>query len=224
MGAVLAFAPDYDTPGIYDATREFLPSALRFVRFHGGTAANLYTFPSTGPMPRRREPIAKVLAAVTAPIEKLAFFCHGWRSGLQCGYGVDNVQNLASFVVTRCTVDAYVLLYACNTGADGEGPDSGPAGDGGFADQLRDTCEAQGRRVTVFGHTCRGVASSNPYARAFRPGMGGKGGEWYVDPKAPHWPKWVRALHEPMSTLCWRFPFMTSEQIRAELTAPPLVA
>jgi hypothetical protein len=187
-------------------------------------------FPSALPLPQRR---AACVAAIqkSTQLDVLAFFCHGWRDGLQAGFTRSNVLALARLIAMHGDPDAHVLLYACQTGRDGDAQEAddrepGPGGDGGFADALRDACEVLGRRITVMGHTTSGGSTVNPFARYFAPGCGGLGGHWYVEPESQLWQAWVRALRDPRSTLRYRFPFMSTAEIADELggDAGPLVA
>jgi hypothetical protein len=175
----------------------------------------------------RRATCNAALRALRMPIDTLAMFCHGFRRGVQAGYLLGNVGELAELLALHMKPDGWVLLYACDTGRD-EDEDTkderlpGPGGDGGFADALRDACEQHGLRVSVMGHTTRGHCTENPNVRRFLPGLGGKGGEWYVDPdpgKSPFFRRWSRALRDPKGTLRYRFPFMSPAEIQAELQA-----
>jgi hypothetical protein len=229
MGGILAFVPDKDTPGKADVSGAFYPEALKFVRHHGGISADVRRFPSTGPLEQRRAAIAKVLRENGPTLTALAFFCHGFRHGIQAGYTKSTVLSLASFVATRCTTQSHVILYACDTGRDSDEDTQddrapGPGGEGGFADALRDACEALNRQTTIVAHTTRGHATTNPHARFFKPGTGGVGGEWFIEPGSRWWPKWRTELYAPFSTLRFRFPFMTPEAIQHELSGPLKVA
>jgi hypothetical protein len=230
---MLCFVPAQNTTGKSDMSGAFLPEARAFARHHG-----LYPelvvrrFPAAAPIPKRRAACVEAFSTAQQPLDLVAFFCHGWRDGLQAGFLRANVLVLARMMGMHARLDAHVLLYACETGRDSDAEtdddsEPGPGGDGGFADELRDACEALGRRVTVAAHATAGHCSQNPYARRFAPGAGGRGGEWYVEPLSPLWRLWVRALRDPRSTLKFRFPMMTPAEIAVELgggAGGPLVA
>jgi len=225
MGPILAFAPDADTPGRHDVSGAFLPEALQFLRLHDPSSLPVRRFPAAGPLDERRVAVKHALrerAEQGAPLLKtLAFFSHGFRTGLQCGYLSSNALKLAQLVKLYCKPGGYVVLYACDTGRDSDMDTEddrmpGPGGEGGFADALRDACDALNCQTSVVAHATRGHCTMNPHVRIFRPG--GYGGEWYVDPgDAALFLRWRKALHS-ISTLRFRFPFMTSEAIRDELT------
>jgi hypothetical protein len=223
MGPTLVFVPDRNRPNVFDATGAFWPEAQHYCLAHRVTPAPIVKFPAVSTiMAARREPVLRALAAVRVPLETIAFFCHGYRDGLQAGFARADVVRLSQAIAMHSSFDAYVLLYACDAGRDGDDAriddtQPGPGGDGGFADYLRDTLEQMGRRVTVVGHATAGHCTMNPYARRFAPGTGGKGGTWYVEPGSPLWARWVRALKEPNSTLRFRYPRMSSEAIAEEL-------
>jgi hypothetical protein len=230
---VLCFVPDANTPGRSDTSGAFLPEARAFARHHGVNPEHVVRrFPAALPIQKRRAACVAAFDTCDQPLDAVAFFCHGWRDGLQSGFLRANVLVLARLMGMHARLDAHVLLYACDTGRDADletddDIESGPGGDGGFADELRDACEALGRRVTVMAHTTRGATTINPYARRFAPGCGGRGGEWYVEPEGPLWRLWVRALRDPRSTLKFRFPMMTPAEIAVELgggAGGPLVA
>lgn len=229
MGGVLCFVPDRNSPGKHDATGAFWPMAQAFVRETKADPAAIQRFPASEPLGARRMFCATALRGFGAPIGTLAFFCHGYKTGLQAGYQLSTVLSLGRLIAQYCEPDAYVLLYACDTGRDDDADTAderaaGPGGDGGFADELRDICEGLGRRITVMGHSTRGHCVENPYARRFRPGAGGRGGEWYVEPGSTAWTAWTRALKDPRDTLRFRFPRMGTGAICRELLTKPGVA
>lgn len=223
MGPTLIFVPDADRPPLQDASKVFWPEAARFCNAHQVAPNSVVKFPALHKlMVLRRQPVLHAIESAKRQLETIAFFCHGYRDGLQSGIARADVVRLSAAIARYATLDAYVLLYACDAGRDGDDiriDDTlpGPGGDGGFADYLRDTLEALGRRVTVMAHAKAGHATYNPHARRFAAGTGGKGGQWYVEPDSPLWGRWVRALREPTSTLRYRFPRMTSAAIAEEL-------
>jgi len=230
---MLCLVPDQNTVGKSDATGAFLPEARAFARCHGQNPdAIIARFPARELFLRRRAVCVRAIESA-APLDVLAFFCHGWRDGLQAGWQRNTILHLARTLAQQAARDAHVVLYACDTGRDvdearEDDREPGPGGDGGFADELRDACEALGRQVTVVGHATPGHCTWNSYARRFVPGCGGRGGQWFVEPASPLWLAWVRALREPRGTLRYRFWGMTPAEIAAELGGSegsgPLVA
>lgn len=225
MGGTLVFMPDANLPGKHDATGAFWPMAREFIRATKPQSASVQRFPAVAPLGRRRVFCINSARTFGTPIDTLAFFCHGYKTGLQAGFQLSTLSSLARLIVEYATIDAYVLLYACDTARDADehmdderGP--GPGGDGGFADELRDMLERLDRHITVMGHATAGHCAENPYARRFRPETGGRGGEWYVEPGSTAWLAWIRALRDPKNSLRFRFPRMEPEQIQRELLAP----
>jgi hypothetical protein len=222
---MLCFVPDQNTPGKFDTSGAFFPEARAFARFHGADPDTVIKrFPTHAPLDQRRATCTIALRNLQTPplLDVVAFFCHGWKAGLQAGYMRQHALLLAQLLAQRAKLTAHVLFFACDTARDDDtaGVDDlspGPGGDGGFADELRDACEAIGRQVTVMGHASAGHCSYNPYARYFAPGCQGKGGHWYVEPKSQHWQAWIRSLRDPRSTLRFRFWQMTPEDIADEL-------
>lgn len=213
----------------------FLPESRAFARHHGAIPEEVIKrFPAGAPLDTRRAVTSMAIKATgtAPPLDVLALFCHGWRSGVQAGYMTGHALLLARLLAVHMKPAGYVAIYGCDTAGDSDPKtadrDPGPGGDGGFADKLRDACEALGLRITVAGHATTGHCSMNPHARYFAPGQGGKGGHWYVEPKSALWPLWVAALKNPKNTLRYRFYWMSPEMIADELRGtsggPPLVA
>lgn len=193
---------------------EFAREARRFVDHHAAVARE-YQIPNLAPFGSRLGDLLADVEDAEAPLGVVAIFCHGWKSGLQCGATLANAGALGAALRER-GADT-IILYACSAGRDADARHdddlaSGPGGDGGFADQLRD---ASG--VTVFAHVTDGHTTRNPHVRAFRAGER-VGGEWVVDPASPEWRAWRLALRADPS-LRFEFPFMTGAQIRQRIGA-----
>jgi hypothetical protein len=232
---MMVFVPDQDTAGKRDMSAAFLPEARAFVKFHGAEPDDVIKrFPAHAPVEQRRATCTLALRAAVPPLDLVAFVCHGWSAGIQAGFLKQHCLLLARILATQAKPDAHVILYACDAARDADADasddrDKGPGGDGGFADGVRDACEALNRQVTVTAHATVGHCTQNPFARRFAPGTGGKGGDWYIEPGSAEWPLWRAALNNPRSTLRYRFWSMTRDQIAAELHGhpdqdPPLVA
>lgn len=211
-----------------DAVGAFIPEAKAFARFHGyDPNAVVKHFSPHGSYAARRASCDAHLRALRVEIHTLAFVCHGFRRGIQAGYQLGQIADLVSLLKGRLSPAGRVILYACDTARDSDEDTKddrlpGPGGDGGFADALRDRAEAEGMPITVYAHTTAGHATQNPYVRVFEPGGGGAGGHWLIDPGEPVFRQWGRALRDPSNTLRYRFPYLTSEDIRRELTQPAL--
>lgn len=218
----LAFAPLHNSPGKKDATGAFQPESDSWIacRHDNGDADWAHVLVDN------KLPSAKQRAAVLAAIgdhsaDHIAFFCHGWKTGIQFGFGMQHLDTIAQTIMIALSHGfawpwVSVALYACST-ADGPGA----GGDGGFADGLRDAfCRAGVTLCTVDAHDRPGHTSKNPYVRRFE-GMGSKvggtGGYWIVAPGSPLWKPWVKALRD--TDLRFRFPSMSIAEIHDELRA-----
>lgn len=228
---LLCLVPDANSPGKKDVTGAFHPEAVAFCKHHDVNPAKaIARFPTKGTLAARRAVSTRAIGA-SAGLDVIAFFCHGWRNGIQAGWQLPTVRSLASLCSAAMVADGHILLYACDSGRDADADqaddlEEGPGGDGGFADELRDACETLGRRITVVGHATTGHATWNPHVRVFAPGEHGRGGRWVITPGTSLWPRWVRAMRDPKGTLRYRFWAMSFEEIARELEPGrgPLVA
>lgn len=163
----------------------------------------------------------QLLHALGGGLDLVAILCHGWRGGIQPGWTLREVPQLAAALAAAGAPDLKIALYACSTAIDAEGH-PGTAGDGGFADALRDALatEAPTWRGWIDAHDRAGHCCSNPYVRRMHAGGVGIGGDWLIAPDDPLWPRWAAQLRDRSagSTLRLRYPLMTREQIAEELT------
>ncbi len=198
--STIAFYPNKAAKG--DGFNVFYPEAKKYIQFHAGVGAyGIDAMRMTGIVPvtekraamaaRRRQVLDK-LKELRTQYNTVAFFCHGWRTGMQFGFDLSTVKVLAKEIVTGAEFDPQVTLYSCSCGAGDND------GDGGFADALRDElCKAGAEHSIVAAHTTAGHATSNPYVRMFEgqgSPVGGTGGSWIVAPKSELWDKWRKAL------------------------------
>lgn len=203
---VLAFCPRSNSPGKKDATGAFIPEALAFVRLHGGRVAY---FDNLLPPAQRFRSVLQELSQ-SAPVECVAFFCHGHKNGMQIGANLRNIPTLAAAIAG---VDARIVpLYACDAARDLDADRSddslpGPGGVGGYADRLS---RALGGDISVDAHTTAGHTTWNPHVRRF------PGGKWIVEPGSPLWRKWRAKLREDRDFRL-TFPFMSIKDIHARL-------
>jgi hypothetical protein len=215
----LVFAPLRNTEGKHDAD-EFASEAHAFCRANG-LRDDVVVFDNHGDYLERRESLlARLHERPEGSLDVLALFTHGWPSGVQLGFGTEHTRGLARALKNVAAPSLTVALYCCSTGADTnpltDDTAPGPGGDSGFADRLRDELGDQGVRATVFAHSTAGHCTRNPRARVFLPDER-RGGQWLVEPGSELWSAWLRALHS--TDLRLRFPFMTREQLEAELRA-----
>ncbi len=207
----LTLAPMYNSPGKKDATGAFQPERAAFCNCVAPMAYN-YAIDNTESKNTMRAFVLRYIHVDTPQL--LAVFSHGWRTGIQFGFSLANVDELAVELARGCT-SVRVALYCCSTGS---GP--GVGGDGGFADMLRDAlCRAGAVDCQVDAHDRAGHTTKNPYVVRFMgqgSATGGQGGQWIVAPKSKLWGRWVRALR---GDLRFRFPLMDVAAIHAELEA-----
>jgi hypothetical protein len=221
-----------------DYTGAFKPEAQRFAEFWGMTWANIVKIDVDKSKKEMRRDVCNAIVESTKNGRKLrviAFFCHGWKTGIQLGFDTKNVGVLAHVLKNRVVKNVVVPLYCCSTGRDSDSEisdDIDPGfvgGDGGFADVLRDMlcAETNAIRCRVVAHVTAGHTTLNPWVRYFEGAnmpFGGTGGFWVVRPKGPLWRKWIRWLRgkDPKNLKrlvgnAYGFPFLSAEYIRDEL-------
>jgi hypothetical protein len=221
----LIITPDRNTKKS-DYTGAFKPEALAYQKKWGGT---IVTFDASASMAKRKKAVLRAIedAAKDSVIDHIAFFCHGWSSGIQAGFVNKEVTELAKALAEHGGADdGKVALYCCSTGSDPQDDsmaapgtakdDSGNPGDGSFADRLRDAlCKEGYADCSVFAHRTAGHTTQNPNVIIFEGTgslFGGYGGVMPITPKNKKaWAAWVKKLKTP-----YRFevPYMTVAEIR----------
>lgn len=191
--------PAYDTPGRKDSSGAFQPEARRLVTALGCNAVTKL-FDSNRALPDRRY---EVIAAIEklANVDLVAFLCHGWRDGIQAGWTLMRVNDLAHRLALACSNKATVALYCCDTGRDQDGDRKddvavGPGGKGGFASALFVGMRAKGWRGQLWAHPTTAHTTKNPHVRIFRQDDDPELGDWAVEPYSPLWGKWKAALQD----------------------------
>lgn len=235
---IAVFYSSKNTPGINpktgkpwaDATGAFAPESRGFCKTHGIPLANRIGVDCLVPAPRRKRAVLEGLKAISNPkdpIDAVAFFCHGWASGIQFGLNRDAIGAFLTEAKPFLSPSVGWILYACST-AENDQPDSttenlGPATDGGFADRFRDKMVELGIGGRVYAHKKPGHATENPTVVVFSadpisgPYPDLTGGFWLVPPGSEHWPAWIKKLSHKQGDLRFRFPFMTQAGIFREL-------
>lgn len=226
MNELILVCP-YNTPGRNPATGrvwrdgdEFMSEAIAYKHFHGGKAL-LSAINNEKPPKERFSRTLRVLApndAIERRLDALTVFCHGFKTGLQVGVDLSNLQEFCEALAAVSAPRLTITLYACSTGADDDLDQAdervaGPGGDGGFADGLRDMLESMEVDARVLAHATRGHCTRNPYVREFLSGES-RGGHWLVDPTDRLWPRWRQALE---GELRFRLPRLSKEEIHAAL-------
>jgi hypothetical protein len=218
----LCFRPKHNTPGKKDVTGAFAPELARFMKTR---PAKEFVIDNSKTFLQMRNDVLSFLAGAAgtstyAPVDSIAFFCHGWQQGIQLGFRNQNVPGLAKAIFDCVSVSPTVALYCCSTGGDPKTKATSPGtGDGSFADLLRDKlCQIGLEQNRVTGHDRVGHATKLPYVKFFDgmgSAVGGAGGFYPVAPGSKLWPKWRKALRE--TDLRFKFPFMQIDEIHAEL-------
>lgn len=201
----------------------FSPESKRYVDYWKGKGDEvfLYKVDATQSYAERRAAMLEAIEAKT-PIDRLVYFCHGWRTGLQLGLSIEDSRSkeaLHNFIVrlaANATPSLKVALYACSTGASAD-----VHGDGGFADTMRDELCAAGKTdVVVFAHTSAGHTTRNSNIRFFAGkgnAAGGIGGDDVIARKTPEAKRLYARLHDGNDDFRWRLPYMTPAEVFAEL-------
>lgn len=116
----IVFTPNRNTRRA-DFTGAFLPEARAFIRAHQIPARALVRIDI---LKSDHEMRAQILEAIKkegklqGSFETVAFFCHGWCSGIQLGFSVQNVVELACALKPLATRDIKMPLYACSAARD----------------------------------------------------------------------------------------------------------
>lgn len=208
----LVFTPDRNSVG-NDFKGAFKPESDRYTAFYTAAGDEVEVRRIDVSKPSRARVVAMMDAFDGGPFDRLAFFCHGWRSGMQLGLSRDGLDlvAVAMKIAHRSTPALRVALYCCSTGAS----NTSPTGDGGFADYLRDCLVTAGRPdVSVFAHTTAGHTTRNAAVRWF---VGESAGVDLVKRGTPEARRLYERLHDVADPLRWQLPYLTLEQALAEL-------
>jgi len=216
-GGVVAIAAAYDTKGKRDASQAFVPEAKAFAHYWqtDGYDARFVPLDNRHARTARR---AETIMALLPPLRHVALFGHGWRSGIQHGFGLRDLPALARHLRYAALDDALVVtLYCCSTAQGAAG------GDGGFADTLRDALCLEGiTHCRVDAHETRGHTTRNPNVRRFEGQgsvYGGQGGGYLVRPRGPLWGAWKAALQDREDPLRYRMSRLSVAEIHGILGA-----
>lgn len=240
--STIVFAPKFNRPDKRaDATGAFQPAARRFMTHHGINPSMYHLIDNKQngrdgkatpkDKARMRQQVLTAIDKCTQEgivLRGAAFFCHGYKSGIQFGFTSKNVNQLASSLDCASHKNLRVPLYACDAGRDADRyrRDDLEAfgGDGGFADILRDAlCRYGLVDNIVWAHTTPGHTLKNSHVRVF-PGMGSEigntGGFYVIHPKDRKlWRAWKAAIKDKDNTLELDFPFMEIAEIHRTVLA-----
>lgn len=209
----MIFTPDRNTDGS-DYTGAFKPESERYARWYEGQGDTVEVH-AININAERWERVDAMERAIDGAhgIDRLAFFCHGWKTGMQLGLRCDTEDDrerllmFAGHVYRQSTAQLKVSLYACLTGKGGA--DS-------FANELFKALRFRGcADVSVFGHTDAGHATRNADAIIFSADH--PDGEVVAQPRTPMNRHFDKRLDDKTDSLRWRAPYMTVEALRDEL-------
>jgi hypothetical protein len=227
---MLLFVSSVDTKGRKDASGAFVPEARGFAKENGIPESNIVMVDCVKKKASVRADVVRMelLRRKGAGLRAIAFFGHGWPSGIQFGYNLKNCDSLASLISGCSLADVKIGLFAClaaeNSVRDVERKKIGPATDGGFADRLRDSLVRNGiEKGWVDAHKTAGHTTWNPYVVRFLcedvvdPEYGAVGGGWIVEPGSKYWKEWVAALRNNFDGLRWGYLFEEELHIKQRL-------
>jgi len=227
---ILVFYSNTNTKGRNDASGAFIPEAKAFATHHQVPDENFVGMKLIGnTLSLRRQLVLERIVLHKGKLDAIAFFGHGWPSGIQFGFNKSHIEGLVSIMRPSCYSHVKVLLYACWT-AENETKDKdhnnvGVGTDNGFADMLRDEMARKGMIYGwVDGHKTAGHTSWNPYAVRFHCrnvkdyAKGAVGGCWLVQPGSTIWKEWVAKLRNAKTGLRYDYPFMEDMEIQAMLS------
>lgn len=190
----LSICPLYDTVGKVDASGAFYPEARTFMGLHLGST--VLRFDSNRVITDRRAESDRIISRyVGTDLDAVAFFCHGWSTGIQAGYAKPNIKYLAHLLSTVLTPGGMVILYCCSTAQDREG---------GFAAALS---KHLGEGHPVFAHSTAGHTTYNPFAYRF---VGGAATPYVSCEDVDEFHTWRRAMRS--RTFRFEAPFLEPAQ------------
>lgn len=200
--------PDEHNPHGNDATGAFQPGAEMYRRLYEGMGKTVVMCKfdnHKGANPREQILNAMNLGAGDGWFDAIVYFGHGTKDYMvTAGFGPETVADFNNAVWANGQYDVKVVLYAC-----------GCAADNGIASWISDSMVPWANTgYRVYGHKVLGHAFMNPIVRHY-PNIGtGNGAITCPEGKAS---AWIRAFNNPKSTLWARFPFMTQDEVAAEL-------
>lgn len=205
-----------------DATGAFIPEARAFAKHLEVPDENVIGIDCKNQKaPKRFEELCVALRD-HRNISLVAFFCHGWSSGMQFGMNKKNLPVLVQYLKMNCVKDVHLVLYACSTASTNKKTrsSSAPGTNNGYADSLRDEMLRQGfRGGWIDAHLTPGHTTENPFVvrfftePIFETDWDVPGGEWLVSPKSPLWPQWRKHIQDRKTDFRFHFPLCTELKI-----------
>lgn len=204
---VIAFHPKHNSLFKKDVTGAFKPEAQAFVQKHNYSKANIYEIDcrrKVSKFVRQNQILAELSQFEDKQLDAIAFFCHGWKKGLQFGFSnsAQDLETLSYRILKASANKIRVVLYACSCGSTDLQ---------NFASALRDQIyNWESRPIQIDAHDRKGHCTRRPFIRRYtEPAY--SGGKWIIMPKTELWNNWVNALDE--TDLRFDYPFMTIQKI-----------
>jgi hypothetical protein len=193
---------------LHDASGAFMVGARRFKQIHG--LADPVFFDNSLEYAQRRKQILDAIENADSGLEVFAYFGHGWKTSLPSGgFQMKQIPDLAAALSKKAADKIVVILYACWAGVGG-GPAEG-------------LWSGLGGKGVVYGHTSRKHTFANPDTVVFgRDDLKPPGP--VVGTGDPLWKNWSKDIIDQKNDLWARFPFMTKDELEAELIAPEYLA
>ncbi len=228
---IVVFVSGVNSKGKKDASGAFVPESKKFAKIHNIPVENVFYVDCTKRVSptTRAEIVEKALRNKKgANLKSIAFFGHGWSTGIQFGFNLKNCYLLSKLIADCSDSDVKIGLFACltaeNSIKDNDHRRIGPGTDGGFADRLRDNLVRNGVEYGwVDAHKTAGHAVWNPYVVRFLCESvkyleyGAVGGGWIVEPGSRYWRYWVKMLKCDGSNLRWTYLFEEELDIKNRL-------
>ncbi|MHC4575501.1 MAG: hypothetical protein ACYS76_15480, partial [Planctomycetota bacterium] len=133
------------------------------------------------------------------PIDVLALFCHGWKSGISLGFRNWHIGDLVGALREKGPRWTNVILYACSTMGKRNA----------FGHRLARELNTNGYMGDVVGHSTKGHCTRNPFVWVAGESSGGEpwlpciGLGWRKRRKSPQWKAWVKRLQGPEQYDFW---------------------
>lgn len=176
---------------------EFTREARKYAIHHGDSGDVVYKLGVSGKL-SNRERFRKVFSTMAGVPEcdVLAFFCHGWRTGMQHGFR----WRWGARMLAQCMINMkakYLVLYACSCGKTEDN----------FAKWIAEELfEANYKPFKVIAHATRGHTTRNPNVVLYR----NVPGRIVYKQRLPDWGEWKEMLKGEYR---FDFPFVPIEEL-----------
>ena len=202
--------PDEHNPGGHDATGAFQPGASMYRKYYTdlGNDVVMCKFDNHQPGPKRRKQILNALAVGAGDgwFDAIIYFGHGWKGGLSsAGFNNSELNEFSDACYQYGNFSVTVMLYACSCAVDN-----------GACYRISQSLQSWYDQASyrVLGHYSVGHSFLNPQVHEYPNSGSVKGLQTAPEGKQAAFAKAIRAKH---SDLWLRFPFMSQDELDAEL-------